>query len=117
MRWQAYDVLPARRTGCAPKDSSGVKEPMKWGRFLRITALGAAAVLAGCVVKEPTETPDIDWSKPETFEVVPLAQLPETPPRGLSGRFVRTSWQNLPQWQTDDLEEFWGTFLRNCRGL
>jgi len=87
-------------------------------------ALLVCAALAGCAAPpapeppQPGPTPPAAGAQPERPLVVPpLQALPETAPRALAGRFVKTGWNDLPGWGADDLGTLWPTVVRNCRGL
>jgi len=95
-------------------------------RFLYL----ALAVLAGACTTAPGPQPPAqapgDTGAPPSpapapaqgpLVVPPLAQLPDSPPRQLAGRFTRVSWDALPGWRDDDLATFWPAFIGNCRGL
>lgn len=84
--------------------------------------LGLAAVLAGCssVPREPAPTVSSTVAPSESvsaFRVPPLSSLPAEKPRTLKGRYVQTNWDSVPGWQSDDLQNYWANFVRNCRGL
>lgn len=88
-----------------------------------LSSLAFLAVLGACssVPPEPDSAPypgPVPGVAPEPpGQVPPLASLPETPARALQGRYVQVSWDAVPGWHDDDMQQVWKVLLHNCGGL
>jgi len=85
--------------------------------------MAATVLVAGCSTPTrdvaPSATPRAaaPTESVTDFRVPPLSSLPAEKPRNLKGRYVQTTWANVPGWQSDNLQNYWANFVRNCRGL
>ena len=85
-------------------------------------ALAATVLVAGCSTAPRDVTPSSPSAaapaeRVTAFRVPPLSSLPAEKPRTLKGSYVQTSWDSVPGWQSDNLNNYWANFVRNCRGL
>lgn len=53
----------------------------------------------------------------EPLTVPPLASLPHAPKRQLKSHYTKTSWQYVPGWASDTLDNVWLALENNCKGL
>ena len=77
----------------------------------RVRVLGLCALLAvtGCETLQPTPVPPA----PPPRETPP----PRPPAAGEAGMLRQASWNNLPEWRTEDPADAWEAFLTSCRAL
>src|SRR5690625_1149971 len=91
-----------------------------------VAAVGAAVLLAACSVVGPDSDkpeevagrimPDDDLIS-QPLRVPDLTELKETAERKLDANMVPVTYQALPGWAHDDLDQVWQAFIHNCKGL
>lgn len=88
-------------------------------RLRNFIALGMVAVLAACASHEPEhkKAPEVPDIASEPLRVPPLANMAQTPPRSLKGRFQAVGWGALPGWADEDMQSVWLGLINNCKGL
>ncbi len=83
----------------------------------------ACLALASCSTVTTDEDPD--GRAPESdrdlvsqpLKVPALEDMAKTPERTLEGGMVAVTYDALPGWADDDLDQVWKAFINNCKGL